>query len=336
MPAIDVNPTEEDTEEGILPGSPQSSPAQKQALRESLATKSRAQKDEILTRTRTVDAALTSGHGLGPSPEEQSSNAETHRQVSKLIQEQKTEAEQHWGNTLRASRLLHEKVAQQLSNKASRRRAQRDVLKKWAAVTSEPQRTTRVMRMMMCCGCSSGNKKPQLLSERPMTEAAMMFNNGDWSEAMKTYDHALLMMGHGELGRQAEAHLVRCECLLRLKDYATMEAEADALLRTAGENWAGYRMRGTARFYLGKLVEANEDYELALRNKAPKGDLAGFVGPCSAEAEAAIMADREQLLIETGGRGAVDSGDGGGGGSDDGGDSEIRGASETTETRIGT
>lgn len=285
-----------------LPGSPQSSPQQqqKQQLRASLADKSRAAAADINHRIEAADAALTKGNQhLEESGVGQEEDDNLHRKVSRAIVEQETAAHaQQWDITLRASRLLHEKVAQQLNDKSARRRAQRDVLKKWAVVANEPLSRTRVQRMVHCCGCSSHSstaKKPVLLSERPMTEAAIMFSTGDWSEAMKAYDHALLMMGKGELEKQAEAHLVRCECLLRLKDYASMEAEADALLRTTGENWAGYRMRGTARFYLGKLQAANQDYDAALRNKVPKGALAGFAGSCSPETEAAIRDDRDQL-----------------------------------------
>jgi len=287
-----------------LPGSPQPSPQQreKQQLRATLSDKSRAARGDLNHRIESADAALTKGNQI---LEETSARADLesdeslHRQVSRaIISEETAAANQQWDNTLRASRLLHEKVAQQLGEKSQRRRAQRDVLKKWAAVTNEPLSRTRVQRMMHCCGCISRNstaKKPAPLSQRPMTEAAMMFSTGDWSEAMKAYDHALLMMGKGELEKQAEAHLVRCECLLRLKDYGSMEAEADALLRTAGENWAGYRMRGTARFYLGKLQAANQDYDAALANIVPKSALAGFAGSCSPETEAAIREDRDQL-----------------------------------------
>ena len=84
-------------------------------------------------------------------------------------------------------------------------------------------------------------------------------------------------------------------------DYATMEAEAD-LLRTAGDNWAAYRRRGTARFYLGNTEQACDDYALARQNRCPSDAVGSFAGPCTPEALAAIMADRDQLIQQTGGQ----------------------------------
>ena len=106
-----------------------------------------------------------------------------------------------------------------------------------------------------------------------------------------------------------------------------METEADALLRTAGDHWAGYRMRGTARFYLGNTEQARQDYALALQHKHPSGTLGDFAGPCTAEAEAAIIADREQLIRQTAGHSS------GGGGVERSASSEVR---EATEVTIGT
>lgn len=296
LPAIDLDAAEADIEEeDVLPGSAPSSPAKDEARRRELAEKRHAQEAALTRKIVADDAALsTIQHSLQVRYDPVA--AQTHRQVSLLMQD----SQHQWDNTLRASRLLHEKVAQQLQNKAMRRRAQRDVLKRWTVYSKDERRTTYAERMLICCGCSSGHKKKLLsLSDRPMAEAAMLFNCGNWSEAMKAYDHALLMMGRGEQSRQAEAHLVRCECLLRLEDYAAMETEADALLRLAGESWAAYRMRGTARFLLGEIAQAIDDYALALRNKRPSGELASFAGPCTAEAEAAIVADREELVRRT-------------------------------------
>eukprot|EP01043_Picozoa_sp_COSAG02_P001491 COSAG02_NODE_32_length_50374_cov_46.674013_5_plen_330_part_00 len=298
--AIDTNPADALMEEDTLPGSPQSSPAEKKALRAALAEKRRAQQSVLAARAATEEARLSSLNGVGLSAEAARLNAQTHRQVSAMVHDQLADSQMQWDSTLRASRLLHEKVAQQLQNKAMRRRAQRDVIKRWAVATTDSHRASWAQRMIMCCGCKSGRREPRLLSDRAMGEAATMFNSGNWSEALKAYDHALLMMGQREKKRRAEAHLVRCECLLHLRDYATMEAEADALLRTAGDNWAAYRMRGTARFYLGNTEQAREDYVLALENKCPSDALGSFVGPCTAPTEAAIIADRDQLIEQTG------------------------------------
>ncbi len=302
--AIDVNPADATMEESILPGSPKSSPADKEALRTALKEKRNAQQRALADRATMEDVRLGSLNGMGLSAETTQSNAQIHRQVSAMVHDEMIDSQMHLESTLRASRLLHEKVAQQLENKAMRRRAQRDVIKRWAVTTtdSHPHRAGWVQRMSMCCGCKSEHREQRLLSDRPMAEAAIMFNCGNWSEALKAYDHALLMMSQCEKTRRAEAHLIRCECLLRLQDYATMETEAAALLRTAGDNWAAYRMRGTARFYLGNTEQSCEDFTLALQHKCPSDTVGSFAGPCTAEVEAAIIADRDQLIQQISGQ----------------------------------
>ena len=134
---------------------------------------------------------------------------------------------------------------------------------RWEAVArrTPSERRQEERRRVGCCGCG---RKPPLLSKAAIAAATAAYDAGDWPGAMKAYDHALMMMTTTEVESRAKAHLVRCECFQQMHDFQSMEMEAEALLRTAGDTWSGFRMRGTARYQQGRREEALADFELAL------------------------------------------------------------------------
>ena len=285
-----------------------------------LSTKSKSQRDELVHRVERVDAALAATTGLmANQTEAQHAAAELHRNVSQIVTTADREAGELWTQTLAKSRVLHEKVAGQLKTKAERRRAEREVVMRWEAVArrTPSERRQEERRRVGCCGCG---RKPPLLSKAAIAAATAAYDAGDWPGAMKAYDHALMMMTTTEVESRAKAHLVRCECFQQMHDFQSMEMEAEALLRTAGDTWSGFRMRGTARYQQGRREEALADFELALVHKVrvlavcvsssrfqlrrtvllqdPTGKLAGFAGLMGRDVEEATRADCAQLRQE--------------------------------------